>query len=100
GWFSVRSDIDGERNEYCASQLWRNTGSGFTNVTATAVPGLPEVYASSAAWGDYDNDGRLDLLITGALNPHDDYGISQIWRNTGTGLTNVTATVAPDLLGV
>ena len=47
------------------SQLWRNTGSGFTNVTASVAPGLPGVYYSSVAWGDYDNDGRLDFLLTG-----------------------------------
>ncbi len=100
GSFTAYSAEDGEPNMYYAAQLWRNTGSGFTNVTATVAPGLPEVYASAAAWGDYDNDGRLDVLITGVLNPAFDYGISQIWRNTGSGFTNVTATVAPGLLGV
>ena len=43
------------------AQVWRNTGSGFSNINA----GLPGVYDSSVAWGDYDNDGRLDFLLTG-----------------------------------
>ena len=35
---------DGVYNaSFPASQLWRNTGSGFTNVTATVAPGLPGV---------------------------------------------------------
>ncbi len=84
------------------SQIWRNTGNGFTNVTATVAPGLPRIYASSVAWGDYDNDGWLDFLLTGVetvggppfLQP-----VSQIWRNTGSGFTNVTVTVAPGLPG-
>jgi len=38
----------------------------FSNVTASVAPGLPGVFQSSVAWGDYDNDGRLDFLITGA----------------------------------
>jgi hypothetical protein len=81
---------------YSISQLWRNTGSRFTNVTATVAPGLPQVSSGAVAWGDYDNDGRLDFLITGLGS----YRISQLWRNTGGGFSNVTASVAPDLLGV
>ena len=39
----------------------------------TVVPaGLPQVYASSVAWGDYDNDGRLDFAIIGSLDFVDD----------------------------
>ena len=57
------------------SQVWRNTGNGFTNLNA----GLPGVYSGSAAWGDYDNDGRLDILLTGT---NATLGrISQVWRN-------------------
>jgi hypothetical protein len=69
------------------SQVWRNTGSGFSNVTASVAPGLPGVYFSSVAWGDYDNDGRLDFLITGTSNSVP----PQLWRNTGGGFSNVTA---------
>jgi hypothetical protein len=74
------------------SQLWRNTGSGFSNVTASVAPGLPA--GGFAAWGDYDNDGRLDFLLTGVSK------ISQVWRNTGAGFSNVTASVAPGLPGL
>jgi hypothetical protein len=74
-----------------ANQLWRNTGSGFTNVTASIAPGLQETNFNSVAWGDYDNDGRLDLFLNGSS--------PQVWRNTAAGFTNVTGTVAPGLLG-
>ena len=45
--------------------LLRNTGDGrFEDVTVAA--GLAEPIASqSAAWGDYDNDGKLDLYVVG-----------------------------------
>lgn len=59
--------------------------------------GLPDVYNGTIAWCDYDNDGRLDFLITGIAGPS---AISQVWRNTGNGLTNVTSVLAPDLPGV
>ena len=67
-------------------------------MTATVAPGLPGVLTGPVAWGDYDNDGRLDFLLTG----HTGSGarIAQLWRNTGSGFTNVTATVAPGLPGV
>jgi hypothetical protein len=79
------------------SQLWRNTGSGFSNVTASVASGLPQVGLSSVAWGDYDNDGRLDFLLTGISSTG---RVSQLWRNTGGAFSNVTASVAPGLPGV
>ena len=68
------------------TQIWRNLGNGtFTNINA----GLPGVFYSAAAWGDYDNDGRLDILLTG----HDaTNSVTQIWRNLGNGaFTNINA---------
>lgn len=42
--------------------LWRNDSGTFTNVTASA--GLTNAWGHrSCCWGDYDNDGDLDLYI-------------------------------------
>ncbi|HEV2351582.1 MAG TPA: CRTAC1 family protein [Terriglobia bacterium] len=44
--------------------LYRNNGDGtFANVTAHAGVDNQGKWGSSAAWFDYDNDGRLDLVI-------------------------------------
>jgi Concanavalin A-like lectin/glucanases superfamily/FG-GAP-like repeat len=72
------------------SQLWQNLGnSTFTNVNA----GFPGLYASSVAWADYDNDGRLDILLTGASSGN---AQSQVWRGV-TPVAN-TAPTAPTSL--
>ena len=75
------------------AQVWHNTGSGFTNMTATVTPGLPGVNYSSVAWGDYDNDGRLDFLLAGRTNDFNSGNIAQVWRNTGSGFTNINASL-------
>lgn len=77
------------------TQLWRNTGTTFTNLP---VPNLPSLYNGSAAWGDYDRDGRLDFVISGqATNIGVVVRITQLWRNTVTGFSNVTSVIAPSL---
>jgi enediyne biosynthesis protein E4 len=44
--------------------LYHNDGKGsFTDVTTRARVENRGLWASSAAWFDYDNDGRLDLVI-------------------------------------
>jgi hypothetical protein len=62
-------------------KLFRNSGTGtFTDVTsasgalAGAIPG-----AVSAAWGDFDNDGRPDLLVC-CLR-----GANRYFKNEGGG---------------
>jgi hypothetical protein len=51
----------------------------FTEMTEISFTGVQQ---SSAAWGDYNNDGFIDILLTGVYN----YGnppISKIYRNNG-----------------
>jgi enediyne biosynthesis protein E4 len=67
-------DNDGDLDAYITTvyegdspRLYRNNGDWtFTNVTA--AEGLGSVVGTyQAAWGDYDNDGDLDLATEGSL---------------------------------
>jgi enediyne biosynthesis protein E4 len=71
--------------------LYRNNGDGtFTDVTA-ASGAVNTVGALGVTWGDYDNDGYLDLYIvnteTGLTEPN------RLFRNNGDGtFTDVAST--------
>ena len=67
-----------------ANRLFRNNGDGtFTDVTQAA--GLSGIgYSMGVATGDYDNDGFVDLYITGVNH-------NQLMHNNGDGtFTDVT----------
>jgi len=53
------------------SHLLQNDGTGrFIDVTVEKAPGLSEAgMVSSAAWIDYDHDGKLDLVVVGEWMP-------------------------------
>ncbi len=60
------------------NKLYRNNGDGtFTDVTTAAGVGFCGI-GMGAAWGDYDNDGFLDLVVTS-------YGKLVLYRNNGNG---------------
>lgn len=67
--------------------------SAFSQFVLNPVPGLPGVSAGSVAWGDFDNDGQLDFVLSGSLT-------ISVWHSTGGGFSNVTTTVAPGLPGL
>ncbi|MGM0947256.1 MAG: FG-GAP-like repeat-containing protein, partial [Bacteroidota bacterium] len=65
----------GSMDEILISKVYRNDGGTFVDINA----GLEEVEQSSAAWGDYDGDGDLDILLTGLNSSRQ--RISKIYRN-------------------
>src|SRR4051794_1324474 len=60
----------------------------FTDVTSTMWQAGVSSSQWSAAWGDYDGDGNVDVLI-GEDNSGQPRG--RLMRNTGTGFTDVSA---------
>ncbi len=78
-----------------ATKLYRNDAGTFVEVAST---GLPDVAYSSSAWGDFDNDGDLDLALTGWQSAGS--YIASVYRNDGGGkFTAVTAGLTPVLYG-
>src|SRR5436853_2207351 len=67
------------------NHLYRNDGNGkFTDVTAIAGVAADQ-FSFAAIAADYDNDGNVDLLVTG-------YGRVTLFRNKGNGkFEDVTA---------
>lgn len=72
-------------------RLFRNlgaTGGGFADVTAAAeIGGLAGNGSVSASWGDIENDGDLDLIVTNLQEPPTGPGGigNQLFVNQGNG---------------
>ncbi|MFC2080232.1 FG-GAP-like repeat-containing protein [Bacteroidota bacterium] len=80
------------------AKIYKNNG-GNSFVEQTGI-GLTGVYYSSGEWGDYDNDGDLDILITGATADSDPYNpISKVYKNNGdNSFTEQTGIIATGVL--
>lgn len=58
--------------------LYKNNGNGtFTDITRQAGLATP-MYGMGGTAGDFDNDGQVDLFVTG-------FGGNRLYRNTGAG---------------
>ncbi|MCC3500520.1 MAG: S8 family serine peptidase, partial [Microcoleus sp. PH2017_15_JOR_U_A] len=68
------------------SKIYRNDNGSFTDIGAP----LTGVFSGDAAWGDYDNDGDLDVLLTG-LTPSNSSPVAKIYRNDAGSFTEIQA---------
>ncbi|WP_299766754.1 FG-GAP-like repeat-containing protein [uncultured Dokdonia sp.] len=88
-WVDI--DNDGDNDFFATSDLgylwlYRNEGNNiFTNVTSSS--GLPDTDTNipywGSSWGDYNNDGFLDLFIS-VRDFDQEYG-NLLFRNNGNG---------------
>jgi FG-GAP-like repeat/ASPIC and UnbV len=106
-------DNDGDLDVFLMRGAWekpirptllRNEGDGrFTDVTLKSGVGTP-IASQASAWGDYDNDGDVDLFVAGEYLPNesepgvpgkpgpepDPRNLCRLFRNDGNGtFTNV-----------
>ncbi len=80
------------------ARIYRNDG---TNIFHNIYAGLPPVALGTASWGDNDNDGDLDILITGKFSGCGAFA-SSVYENMGNdnfndisaGLTNAERSCA------
>lgn len=77
GWFALYQNF-----------LYRNEGQGnFTKITTGRI--VTDVEGSTGgSWGDYDNDGYLDLYVCNSVND----AANSLYHNNGNGtFTKITA---------
>jgi hypothetical protein len=68
------------------SFILRNDHGKFTDITAAFCPALTNPgLINAAVWTDIDQDGKPDLVIAGDWMP------IRVFRNTGSSLTEITA---------
>tara|TARA_R110002126_G_scaffold21563_2_gene77800 strand:- start:52 stop:5166 length:5115 start_codon:yes stop_codon:yes gene_type:complete len=60
---------------------------------------LTGVQLGATAWGDYDNDGDLDVVITGTTNGGSSGAVAEIWDNDGSGNFTKNTSVSSSLTG-
>ena len=94
-------DNDGWRDVYLTSwytgnKLYKNNGNGtFSDVTAAAGVGVPNIFtyqSTTAAWGDINKDGLIDLYVGnyGNIEGQGDQP-NFLYKNNGNGtFTDIT----------
>jgi len=83
--FTGSQDTKGSR-DIAVSLIYTNQGDGSFGMID---PAIIDVEDGSARWGDYDNDGDLDIAITGRV-ASSDYQ-THIYRNDEGTFTNINA---------
>ena len=79
---------DEEEHAETENRFFVNNGDGtFTEMTDEAGLGVPNVASSnSAVWGDYDNDGWLDLFVCNIGSVNEETAVPQhLYHNNGDG---------------
>jgi len=75
----VANNLGGLFDRKTPNRLFHNNGDGTFTERAAAAGLLTDTPTTGHAWGDYDNDGRLDLFLSSGN------GRPQLFHNNGDG---------------
>jgi hypothetical protein len=84
-------DIDGDgyqdvyvANDFGPDKLYRNNGDGTLSDISERAIGIDGKKGMNAEFGDFDNDGYIDIYVTNITEPwmHE---CNMLWRNRGDG---------------
>ncbi|MFT6882410.1 MAG: putative membrane protein YeaQ/YmgE (transglycosylase-associated protein family), partial [Marinoscillum sp.] len=90
----VQGKYNSTNPSLASTELYRNDGGTFVNHNA----GLVGAYRGDISWGDYDNDGDLDLVSSGYTSNNASL-ITTIYRNDGGVFTDIVAGLEGKFLG-
>ena len=87
--YDADGDVDlllsGCLDDDCATSLtavYRNNGTTSDRFAFEAIPqSFPGAFRSSVSWGDYDNDGDLDFILTGEDSANPGVSRTTIYRH-------------------
>ncbi|MDY8138833.1 FG-GAP-like repeat-containing protein [Aquimarina sp. 2201CG5-10] len=68
---------------FYAGTIYKNIGHGNFEVMPTDIPNPQATFLSSCSWGDYENDGDLDVIYSRFSAPSTLQ--TRIYKNDGTG---------------
>ncbi len=70
-----------------------STGTAFTELTGLSLMNISD---GSGTWGDYDNDGYMDIILTGSSSPST---YSRIYHNNQNNTFTQTSDIIPGIIG-
>ncbi len=84
-------DNDGDLDAFAVTwygepnYLYSGNGDGTFNYVEMAAPSAPGTYSETASWGDFDQDGDVDLYQTNSTNLNGTPLKNLFYRNDGGG---------------
>ncbi|MBI5471241.1 MAG: VCBS repeat-containing protein [Ignavibacteriae bacterium] len=91
------ADVDGDGDLDCFVVAWydsnntyfQNNGDGTFARTNIGLPVSDRGFSETCSWGDFDNDGKLDLYVTNSGSPSLGAKRNFLYRNTGAGFAKI-----------
>lgn len=97
---------DGNQDLYVANGwsnpndcLYENNGDGSFNKILSGSPTANSGVSWGGSWGDYDNDGFMDLFVTQSVWNSPGISYDSLYRNNGDGTFTSPSGISPNMNG-
>lgn len=82
------------------TKIYANSGLPSFTEDLAATANLPQVTQGDVAWGDYDNDGDLDLIVSGIENLSSNPSVKILNHDLANGTFTVDPIASINLIGL